>query len=103
MRAPRVGLVTAGSAEPVRAPADGASTQKLPVLSQPFSDGFERDSIGDDYLATGNQYRVERGRLCVKGARNHPLWLRHRLPLNARIEVEAETSGKDGDIKLEAW
>ncbi|HKY38337.1 MAG TPA: hypothetical protein VJN18_20480 [Polyangiaceae bacterium] len=103
VHAPRVGLVTAGSAKPVRAPTDGALPQKLPVLSQPFRDDFERDSIGDDYLATGNQYRIERGRLCVKGARNHPLWLRHRLPLNARIEVEAETSSNDGDIKLEAW
>jgi hypothetical protein len=99
----RVDLTTASSSEPVRTLADGALPQKLAVLSQPFNDAFERDNIGDDYLATGNQYRIERGRLCVKGARNHPLWLRHRLPLNARIEVEAETSGSDGDIKLEAW
>lgn len=75
----------------------------LPVLHTTFKDDFERQAIGDDYLATGNQYRIEGGRLCVKGARNHPLWLRRRLPLNARIEVEAETTSPDGDIKLEAW
>ena len=39
----------------------------------------------------------------MKGARNHPLWLRHRLPRNARIQVEAEAKSDDGDIKLEAW
>ena len=73
------------------------------MLSAPFVDAFERDAIGPDYFATGNQYRIERGKLCVKGARNRPLWLRHRLPLNARIEVEAQSASDDGDIKLEAW
>jgi hypothetical protein len=80
-----------------------AEPQPLPVLQTTFKDDFERQAVGDDYWATGNQYRIERGRLCVKGARNHPLWLRRRLPLNARIEVEAETTSDDGDIKLEAW
>jgi hypothetical protein len=75
----------------------------LPVLAAPFKDEFERDSLGDDYYATGSAFHLERGRLCVKGARNHPLWLRHRLPTNARIQVEAEAMSPDGDIKLEAW
>jgi hypothetical protein len=73
------------------------------VLRAPFKDEFERHAIGDDYFATGDQYRIDRGRLCVKAARNHPLWLRHRLPVNARIQVEAEPGSDDGDIKLEAW
>ena len=75
----------------------------LPILQGPFVDRFERSSIGDDYLATGSQFHIDGGQLCVKGAKNHPLWLRHRLSKNARIEVEAETPGPDGDIKLEAW
>lgn len=75
----------------------------LPVLQSTFSDDFERTEIGDDYFATGDQFRIQNGRLCVKGARNHPLWLRRRLPQNARISVEAESSSEDGDIKLEAW
>jgi hypothetical protein len=80
-----------------------AEPDALPVLQATFKDEFERQIVGDDYLATDSSYRIDRGRLCVKGARNHPLWLRRRLPLNARIEVEAETSSPDGDIKLEAW
>ena len=68
-----------------------------------FKDDFERELVGDDYFATSPAFRIDDGRLCVKGARNHPLWLRHRLPTNARIEVEAETKSDDGDIKLEAW
>jgi hypothetical protein len=85
------------------AKAPRAVPSALPVLGQPFVDAFERDVVGSDYFATGNQFRIERGKLCVKGARNRPLWLRHRLPLNARIEVEAQSSSEDGDIKLEGW
>lgn len=80
----------------------GASAEPAP-LHAPFRDDFERDALGEDYYATGAGYRLENGRLCVKGARNHPLWLRHRLPANARIQVEAEAMSPDGDIKLEAW
>jgi len=106
----------AASARPARAKLAGASGElerpstllvgepaELPVLATPFKDEFERDDLGDDYYATGTAFRLERGRLCVKGARNHPLWLRHRLPTNARIQVEAEAMSPDGDIKLEAW
>lgn len=83
--------------------APGAEPADLPVLQAPFRDDFERAELGDDYFATGDQFRINAGRLCVKGARNHPLWLRHRLPKNARISVEAETQSDEGDIKLEAW
>ncbi len=94
------------AADPVLHEPEAATTPKpssLPVLQEVFKDEFERDAIGDEYFATGDQYRIEGGRLCVKGARNHPLWLRHRLPTNARIQVEAVAGSHDGDIKLEAW
>lgn len=104
IRSPLADLVV-GEAEGGQKADEGAAAEPeaLPVLRAPFKDAFERTDIGNDYLATGNAFRIEDGRLCVKGARNHPLWLRHRLPLNARIEVEAETPSPDGDIKLEAW
>ena len=85
------------------AAASDAEPSPLPVLERIFKDEFERDAVGEDYFATSDQYRIERGRLCVKDARNHPLWLRHRLPANARIQVEAEAASDQGDIKLEAW
>jgi hypothetical protein len=83
--------------------AAAAPQSESPLLQAPFKDEFEREQVGDDYFATGDQYRVDRGRLCVKGARNHPLWLKRRLPANARISVEAVAGSDDGDIKLEAW
>jgi len=77
-------------------------TSAIPLVA-PFTDEFDREAIGDDYFATSDRYQLTRGRLCVSGAHNHPLWLRRRLPINARISVEAETASDDGDIKLEAW
>ena len=100
----RAELAAASAEAPGAAlPHDAAKGEALPVLSKPFVDAFEREAIGPDYLATGNQYRIAGGKLCVKGARNHPLWLRHPLPTNARIEVEAEAQSDAGDIKLEGW
>ncbi|RYZ03148.1 MAG: hypothetical protein EOO73_28995 [Myxococcales bacterium] len=80
-----------------------AAPDLLPTLTAPFRDDFERAEVGDDYFATGDHFHIEQGRLCAQGAHNHPLWLRHRLPRNARIQVEAEAATGDGDIKLEAW
>ena len=97
----RLGAVDLSAQEPETSAPIEAST--LPVLQQTFKDEFEREAVGDDYFATSDRYHLERGRLCVAGARNHPLWLRQRLPTNARILVEAETASDDGDIKLEAW
>ncbi len=99
--APRAGTSVARPSE--RPGANDAEGSALPILTHRFQDDFERSELGEDYLATSTAYRIEQGRLCVKGARNHPLWLRPRLPENARIEVDAQTSASDGDIKLEAW
>lgn len=96
-------LVPAAVTSPPTTTPAPAFPDALPVLTAPFRDEFERAEVGDDYYATGHAFRIEGGRLCVKGARNHPLWLRHRLPTNARIHVEAEAASPDGDIKLEAW
>ena len=102
-----VSPVSVAGDEPEAAPLEREDAprrrEEPPVLTQTFRDDFERERVGDDYFATSTQYRIEQGRLCVKGARNHPLWLRHRLPKNARIQVQAQAGSADGDIKLEAW
>ncbi len=46
---------------------------------------------------------MENGALCVERARNHPLWLKRRLPVNARVEFEAVSHDAAGDIKAEVW
>jgi hypothetical protein len=102
-RPPRAKLAVAKAEREPRETLVVGEPAALPTLSAPFKDEFDRDSLGSDYYATGSAFHLEHGRLCVKGARNHPLWLRHRLPANARIQVEAEAGSADGDIKLEAW
>jgi hypothetical protein len=83
----------------VKAAAPGAD----PILKVPFHDDFSRTSLGPAYRATSNAFRIESERLCVRGARNHPLWLAQRLPRNARIEFDALSNSEEGDIKVEAW
>jgi hypothetical protein len=68
-----------------------------------FRDFFERSTPGPDYNRTSGAWRIQGGRLCASRARNHPLWLRRRLPTNARIEFDATSGSPDGDIKVEAW
>lgn len=74
-----------------------------PLLEKKFTDDFERKEIGHDWRATSSKYAIDDGRLCVQGARNHPIWLARKLPDNARIEFDATTSSADGDIKAEYW
>lgn len=88
---------------PENGPRKARAKEPSPALTETFKDEFERERVGDNYFATSAEYRIENGRLCVKGARNHPLWLRRRLPKNARIQVEAEAGSPNGDIKLEVW
>jgi hypothetical protein len=73
------------------------------TIEQPFHDDFERTALGPSYRATSAAWKIESGRVCVRGARNHPLWLLERLPTNARIEFDAVTDSNEGDIKVEAW
>jgi hypothetical protein len=79
------------------APADD------PPLTAPFTDRFERDAPGPDWNATVNTWHIESGRWCVDHAKNHPLWLKRRLPTNARIEFDAASYSEDGDLKAEFW
>lgn len=74
-----------------------------PMITTPFADHFDRGALGPEWTTTMPVWRLEGGRLCVDHAKNHPAWLRKRLPVNARIEFDATTSSEDGDIKAEYW
>jgi hypothetical protein len=74
-----------------------------PPLGAAFSDDFERQELGPDWRATSPVWRISGGKLCVSNAKNHPLWLKRRLPLNALVEFDAVSSSPDGDIKAEIW
>ncbi|MGA2447818.1 MAG: hypothetical protein ABTD50_03995 [Polyangiaceae bacterium] len=125
-----VGCVPSGSAGapdsgPVsRAPSSpGAATTPVTppsalgeLLRSAFRDDFERPAtgggdgsaaggdVGPDWVASApNIWHIESGRVCAENAKNHGLWLKKTIPVNARIEFDAVSQAQDGDIKAEFW
>ena len=73
------------------------------VISKTLTDPFDRPEVGSRYFNTGGPYQIKDGKLNVKGAFNHPLWLKRRLPRDAEIELDVMSKTADGDLKVEAW
>jgi hypothetical protein len=70
----------------------------------PFSDNFDRATLGEDWNATGpSAVKLENGALTVELVHNRPVWLKRPIPTNATVEFDAWTDDPAGDIKVEAW
>ncbi len=80
-----------------------AGCPKDEVITAPFTEDFERKELGTRWYNTGGPYRLMAGKLTVKGAYNHPLWLKKRLPRDAEITFDVTSNSDAGDIKVEAW
>jgi hypothetical protein len=76
---------------------------KVPEITEPFSDDFERGDIGASWHNTGADYRIRAGKLNVSKAHNHPLWLRRKLPRDVVVELDAMSKSPQGDIKIELF
>lgn len=88
----RPGAAASTSAPP--APSGSASTSAPPAAGDP----------GPEWTASSpGLWRIENGRLCGEHARNHGVWLKRTLPVNARIEFDAVSQAPDGDLKAEYW
>lgn len=74
-----------------------------PAIAGTFRDDFQRAELGPLWNNTGAAWRIVDGRLTVQGARNHPLWLRQRLPRDVRVEFDARSDSPDGDLKVEIF
>lgn len=75
-----------------------------PLLTETFEDAFDRGMVGVDWRTVGTgAWRIENGRLCGQRAKNRGIWLARRIPTNARIEFDAQSTSSDGDLKIEAW
>jgi hypothetical protein len=80
------------------AAAASGSTSQAPEGAAPPSD------LGPDWTTSATaSWRVEGGRLCGEHAKNHGVWLKRTLPVNARIEFDAVSQAADGDLKGEFW
>lgn len=98
-------LPPSGAARPAAQPAvTRRNTTTDPKLEQPFRDDFQRPTPGPNWFSTKpGAWSISSGRLCGRNAHNHPVWLKRRIPTNARIEFDAVSSSADGDIKVEVW
>lgn len=76
--------------------------REQPPITQSWQYDFEA-GMGEVFYATGDGYHVEHGALSARGAHNHPLWLRKKLPRNVRIELDAWSTDPRGDIKIEVF
>jgi hypothetical protein len=106
-----------GSAGRGSATATPTFTPSPATMSGPFQDDFDRPGgpiageggtmtgdPGTDWSTTqGGIWRIENGQLCGEHAKNHGIWLRRVIPVNARIEFDAVTLSADGDLKAELW
>ncbi|MFO0611906.1 MAG: hypothetical protein U0414_04910 [Polyangiaceae bacterium] len=92
-------LVSACVPEGKRAPQQTDKEPAAPI----FTDDFERKSLGADYFATTDVWKIDGGRVCATNAQNHPLWLKRKIPVNARVEVDAVALSPEGDLKIEVW
>lgn len=81
----------------------GCTPQGDPGIGAGFFDDFEREQLGKEYGRTGGDWRIERGQLHVRGAKNHPLWVLRKLPADVRVELDARSETPDGDIKVEIF
>ncbi len=68
-----------------------------------FSDDFEREAIGDDWLQRSGKWRLVDGTLHVQGDKNDGIWLNRPLPERVRIEFDARSESPDGDLKFEIF
>ncbi len=89
----------------VLAPTAGCKVKDPPPITAEWRDDFERSTVGSNYYNTAGaeEYTVVDGALRAKGAYNHPLWLRKKLPADAVIEFEVWSNTPDGDIKVEIY
>jgi hypothetical protein len=83
--------------------AIGCKVEDPPPITGPFSDDFERSSIGGNYYKTGGGHTIREGALSSQGSYNHPLWLRKKLPRDVVVELDVWSNTSDGDIKVEIF
>ncbi len=81
----------------------GCKVKDPPPVTERWTDDFDRSRLGMDYYKTGRGYELVDGALSARGAHNHPLWLRKKLPRDVRIEFDCWSNETRGDIKIELF
>ena len=76
--------------------------REQPPITEAWSTDFSA-GLGDVFYATGDGYHGTSGALSARGAHNHPLWLRKKLPHDVRIDLDVWSTESRGDIKIEVF
>lgn len=93
--------------------ASGAAPGSAPAALTPagklvFSDDFERDQLGPNWVRGKGengkgQWRLEDGGVVGVDLRNDPLWLKQPLPEKVRVEFDIQALSSVGDLKVEIF
>ena len=81
----------------------GCDPPRRAPVGQRFEDRFDRAELGPEWRVTGSGWAIENGALRGQNVHNHPLWLRRKLPRDARIEFDAWSDSPAGDLKCEVY
>jgi hypothetical protein len=103
--APRIAIPVALAVLAVQLPFLHAALRgPAPIVAAiPYQDKFERATIGNAWWSNGGHWRIVDGQLYSPGVGNNPLWLKARLPPDARVEFDVRSEGPDGDVKWEMY
>ena len=103
--APRIAVPVGLAILAVQLPFLQAALRGAPPVgvAVPYQDKFDRASLGDAWWSNGGHWRIVDGQLYSPGVGNNPLWLKARLPPDARVEFDVRSEGPDGDIKWEMY
>ncbi|HSY23173.1 MAG TPA: hypothetical protein VK841_13695, partial [Polyangiaceae bacterium] len=107
--AARSAMPTPVAVDLLKVPFEDDFEHGVPARAVPGEAGAAGSTSGGlepsaDWVATSpGIWHIENGRLCGEHARNHGLWLKRTLPVNARIEFDAVSLSPEGDLKAEFW
>lgn len=73
-----------------------------------FSDDFERTELGESWErgtgeGGGGKWVIRDGRVHGQNIKNDPLWYVQPLPRKVRVEFDAKSLSKEGDLKVEIF
>ncbi len=76
-----------------------------PALTAVYENNFESPDLPAEVWNSTSYgaYVVKSGRVCTSKPKNHPLWLRRKLPTNVRVEFDATPLTNNADVKAELF